>query len=112
MAPAGAVLLLVAAASASLALGFPASHLVTKTGALYSVVHGTRSYTFDAAWRMEKAWARPRGSGPWTPVAPASAPWLEEFRAALLRDRGAGSLEGIPAEGEAEIAALHALGYI
>ena len=112
LAPAGAALILVGAASAALALSFPVSPRVTKTGALYSVVYGTRSYTFDAAWRTEKTWTRPQGAGAWTPVAPASAPWIEEFRATLLRDRGVRSLDGIPAEGEDEIAALHSLGYI
>ena len=112
LAPAGAALLLIGAAAASLALAVPAAPRVAKTGALYSVVYGTRSYTFDAAWRTEKVWTRPLGSGPWSPVAPAAAPWLEEFRADLLRDRGISSLSALPAEGEAEMAALHALGYL
>jgi hypothetical protein len=97
--------------SAAAAAALPSPQRVEKSGPLYSVAYGTRSYTFDAAWRVEKAWVRVRPGAPWTPVQAAPA-WLREFRDILLRERGVMRLDDLPCEGADEQRALRALGYI
>ncbi len=111
VASAVAALIFVGLASAGIARAFPAVPRLAKAGTVYTVEHGTHSYTFDAFWRVERTWTRGSAKDSRSP-APAAAPWLEEFRGILLRHRGVPSLDGIPAEGADDKSAIRALGYI
>jgi hypothetical protein len=95
-----------AAAGAAAAI-VPSGPRIVKDGTQYRVLKDGVSYTFDAAWRVESLRAV-KGTGP---VTDADAR-TKELRGILLRHLKVESLEKIPLEGEAEIKALEALGYI
>lgn len=103
---------LVVAAAGALATTVPSGPRIEKTGSLYRVEYGTRSYTFDAAWRTEKAWRKAPRAHHWTEIPVSRAAWMEGMRSSLLDSLSLPSVRLIPEEGETELKLLRSLGYI
>ena len=106
----------VAAALAATLAGFGFSALGSgprceKRGCQYSIQDGDARYTFDAAWRIERASTVDPGTGRERDGAPVDADRLARMRGALLAKLGVERLDQIPSEGEAETRAIRALGY-
>ncbi len=85
-----------------------------RRGPLHCVVEGRHLYTFDPVWRTEEIHRIDPATG--LPLDEAEGPLAgreaERYRRVLLRELGVASLDSIPPEGEAELKALRALGYL
>jgi len=83
-----------------------------KRGSVHCVEEKGYLYTFDAVWRVETLRRIDPATGVAERIASPDAALLAHLRSALLGELKVGRLEKIPAEGEAEVAAIRALGYI
>ena len=70
-----------------------------KSGCVHRILGEGLVYSFDAAWRVER-------------IDPAGADRLPELRSALLGRLGVLTMDQIPIEGETEMRAIRALGYL
>ena len=100
-----------AVALAGFGLALSSGPRYEKRGCQYSIEDGDARYTFDAAWRIERASAVDPGTGRERGGTPVDADRLARMRGALLARLGVERLDQIPSEGEAEIRAIRALGY-
>ena len=81
-----------------------------KRGAVHCVEARGYLYTFDAIWRVETLRRVDPSTGTATPVTDAEK--LGQLRTALLAQLKVRGLDGVPAEGKADLDSLRALGYL
>ncbi len=103
---------LLAIASVGAALAQPAGPRVERVGTVYVVRSERVEYRFDPTFRTEFVDLGPAPVSGTSEDGAARRAAVLSLRAALLRHLGLRDLQEIPQEGETELRALKALGYL